>query len=724
MSKLRFLRFCVLIFLFPVGGVMGIDNPSPLASGKMDSLRNVVARPEAGADARINALLQLSWDLKSVEPMQALDYGKKALELAEEKGSQLQVAEALRHIGVVYWQLGSFNMAMDFLQESNLIFKREGDHIGIARTYSNIGLVFWEQGHQEKALENYFQALRILEDKGDRTVLAPVLNNIGLVYQSQKDYELAEDFHLRSLQIKRDLGDDKGIAFSLNNLGVVKQATGDYESALNYFTEALVIRERLMDKREIANTTSNIGYLYFLMGNFNFALANLGRAENLFTAVDDQSGLAQTYHYLGLVYQKKGQASLAISYLELSLDIAEMIGLSRIMSDNYHSLSSLMAIRGDYQKAYQYQERYLSLHDSLFTSESQKRIVEMQMLYDRERKESEIELLRKTNQINTLSLQKQRILKNFLLAGVVLVLISLFLLYNRYLYTTRANRLLERQKEEISQNNRKLVELNKNLVEQKQKVEELNQRLNQTNQRLMESEKHLIETNATKDKFFSIISHDLRNPFASIVSFSRILKRDIQNLGQDELQELAKELDKSVLKINNLLENLLQWSRAQTGKMKFNPEYLAVNDLIRDNVNLFAGNAREKGIVLVDSVDPDLVVFADQNMINTVIRNLLSNALKYSDTGSKIEITAEVKDRKAFLSVRDEGVGMTSEQMSQLWSVNTIHTTYGTRDEKGSGLGLLLCKEFIERQGGSIEVDSEKDKGTRFTFSVPLESQG
>ena len=721
MHILKRLGFFLVILSISIQGLLGIDNPSPLISGKLDSLKQVAGDPGKGSNARINAFLELSWELKSVEPTDALEYGKQALGLSEEFGSQVQVAEALRHIGVVYWQMGSFNMAMDFLQESNIIFQREGDRIGIARTYSNIGLVFWEKGHAEKALENFFQALRMMEDMGDKTVLAPVLNNIGMVYQGQKDYDLAEDFHLRSLEIKRELGDQKGIAFSLNNLGVVKQETGDYESALNYFTEALVIREQLMDKREIANTTSNIGYLYFLMGNLDFALANLERAEELYLSVDDQTGIAQTYHYLGQVYQRKGQTSLAISYLELSLDIAELIGQSRIMSDNYYILSGLMARRGNYQQAYQYQEKYLILHDSLFTSESQKRMVEMQMLYDRERKEDEIEILRKTNQINSLNLQKQRILKNFLLAGVVLILISLFLLYNRYLYITRANRLLEKQKQEISNNNQKLVELNKNLVEQKQKVDDLNLRLNQTNQRLVESEKHLIETNATKDKFFSIISHDLRNPFASIVSFSRILKRDIQNLGQDELRELARELDKSVLKINNLLENLLQWSRTQTGKIKFNPEYLAVNDLIRDNMNLFSGNAREKGVTLVDAVDPDLVVFADQNMTNTVIRNLLSNALKYSDSGNKIEVKAEVKDSMAFLTVKDEGVGMTSEQISQLWSVNTIHTTYGTRDEKGSGLGLLLCKEFIEKQGGTIDVESEKNQGTSFTFSLPLE---
>jgi signal transduction histidine kinase len=714
----------VIFFSLLWGGILfAIDNPSPLAFGRLDSLKKMATQNNIEDTTRINALLELSWNLKSYEPMQALDYGKLALQIAENKNLQVKVADALRHIGVVYWQLGSFNMAMDFLQESNIIFQRIGNQIGIARTFSNIGLVYWEQGHYEKALENYFQALRVMEDMGDQSVVAPVLNNIGLVYQSQKDFRLAEDFHLRSLEIKRELGDEKGIAFSLNNLGVVKQETGDYQTALEYFSEALSIREKLLDKREIANTKNNIGNLYFLMGNPDYALANLKQALDLYFEVNDRSGLAQTYHYLALVSRQIGSLTQAVSYFETSLQIADEIGHLRIVSDNYRNLAGIMALRGDYQKAFNYQGKYQSLQDSIFTRESQQRIVEMQMMYDRERKESEIELLRKTNQINALNLQKQRILKNFLLALAFLVLISLFLLYNRFLFITRSNRLLEKQKEEISQNNQKLMLLNKNLLEQKQKVEELNQKLNQTNQRLLDSEKHLIETNATKDKFFSIISHDLRNPFASIVSFSRILKRDIHNLGAEELQELARELDKSVLKINNLLENLLQWSRTQTGKMKYHPEYLAVNDLVRDNVNLFSGNAREKEILLVDSVDSDLVVFADQNMTNTVIRNLMSNALKYSDAGGKIIIKSQVNNKMAYISIIDDGVGMTPDQMAQLWNVNTIHTTYGTRDEKGSGLGLLLCKEFIEKQGGEIRVKSEKGKGSEFVFSLPLENK-
>ncbi len=719
MPKFRFFYFLCFVNIWSF--TFGIDNPSPLAEGRLDSLKLIANQAELAAEARIDALLQLSWGLKSNNPLQALEYGKRALQLAEIMGYNLKVANALRHIGVIYWQLGNFSMAMDFLQESNIIYGRISNQLGVARTFSNIGLVFYEQGFYARALENYFRALKILEEKDEKDVLSAVLNNIGLLYQDQGDFKLAEEFHQRSLQIKRQLNDQRAISFSLNSLGTLKQQTGQYQEALEYYTSALAIRQKLLDKREIANTQSNIGHLYILMNQPRLALSNLNQALSLFSEVDDQTGIAQTYYYLALANKQAGRLALAQNFFEKSMQISKKIGHPRIFIENLRGMSGLMAERNEFQRAYAYQIQYELLRDSLFNAENLKKISEMQMLYDRDRSDKEIELLRNTNETIALNLQIQQLLRNFLLGGVLLVLILLFLLYNRFLYISRVNSLLESQKREIEENNLQLTTLNRNLLEQKQKVEELNQKLNQANLRLLESEKHLIETNATKDKFFSIISHDLRNPFASIVSFSRILKRDIQNLDKIELRELAKELDKSVLKINNLLDNLLQWSKTQTGKIKFHPEYLAVSDLIRDNFNLFATNARDKEINMVNSADHELVVYADLNMTNTVIRNLISNALKYSDSGGTIEVRSLVVNKMAKITIKDTGLGMTPEQLDMLWNANTVFTTYGTRDEKGSGLGLVLCREFVEKQGGEITVFSEKGKGTEFAFTLPVE---
>ncbi|TVQ15412.1 MAG: hypothetical protein EA361_05775 [Bacteroidetes bacterium] len=695
---------------------------SQSSSGRIDSLMEIVKSVQSPDSLLFEAHFRLAWELKSTRPTQALESGREALRLAEKMGNERRIADALSHIGVIQWQMGNFSMALDYHLEALSIYERIGNDIGIARSNTNIGIIFSDQSHYEKALEYFFRSLGLYEQENHSTGMAAVLNNIGMVYEHQRDYDLAEQYHLRSLELKKTENDEKGMAFSFNNLGLVQQGKNNYEKAMEYFYKSLEIRIQLNDRREIANTSSNLGYLFFLLEDSENSGKYLNQALSYYIDVDDKSGIAKTYNYLGRLYLQEGQLTLARQSFNESLEIAKEIGLNRMVSENYANLAKLMAQLSDYRRAFEYQQNFINSRDSIYNEESRRKIIELQLMYDHEKKESEIQLSRKNEQISLLSTQRDRLLRNFLIAGVVLILISLFLLYNRFLIAKNANVLLENQKDEISKTNQKLLSLNQSLMEQKMKFEELNHQLNISNIKLTESERNLIEINATKDKFFSIISHDLRNPFAAIVSFSRILKRDISNLTAEELKELALELDKSVLKINNLLENLLQWSRTQTGKIRFKPEYIAIHEIVKDNINLFKNNAKEKKIKLVDAVDDNIPVWADKNMTDTVIRNLLSNALKYTDSGGEIVLESKIQDHKVFISVKDNGVGMTEESKAKIFRVDTLHSTYGTMDEKGSGLGLLLCKEFIEKQGGEITFESELGKGSVFTFSLPLEN--
>ncbi len=280
------------------------------------------------------------------------------------------------------------------------------------------------------------------------------------------------------------------------------------------------------------------------------------------------------------------------------------------------------------------------------------------------------------------------VLRKFLILVIFLVFVFVFLLYRKIRYISKINWQLEKQKEEIITANRKLQDLN-----------------------------------AMRDKLFSIIAHDLRNPVASIVSFSRIIKRDIDELDQQELRDLTAELDQSVNKINNLLDNLLQWSLAQSGKLSYRPEYLLLNEIVSENTDLFVSVAREKGVVISNKVDPDLVVWSDRNMTHSIIRNLLSNAIKYIEGGGSVTIDAKRVDGMVHVSVSDTGVGISKESKSRLFRADSVLTTYGTQGEKGSGLGLLLCKEFAERQGGAIWFVSEQGVGSTFFFSIPVEEK-
>ncbi|MDZ7764179.1 MAG: ATP-binding protein [Melioribacteraceae bacterium] len=230
----------------------------------------------------------------------------------------------------------------------------------------------------------------------------------------------------------------------------------------------------------------------------------------------------------------------------------------------------------------------------------------------------------------------------------------------------------------------------------------------------------LKELNTTKDKFFSIIAHDLKNPFITILGFSDILLSDYNELQDEERKYYITEMDKSAKLSHNLLQNLLQWSRAQTGRIDYNPKKIDLAEIINENFQLVNNTAGEKGIRLKHHLDKSLFVFADEDMLNTVLRNLLTNAIKFSNQKSEIEVKAEAFDEDYIeVSVADSGVGMNNEILKNLFTLDTTNSKPGTSGETGTGLGLILCKEFVEKHGGKIRVDSKPEEGSTFSFTLP-----
>lgn len=235
--------------------------------------------------------------------------------------------------------------------------------------------------------------------------------------------------------------------------------------------------------------------------------------------------------------------------------------------------------------------------------------------------------------------------------------------------------------------------------------------------KIAEELKHL---NTTKDKFFSIIAHDLKNPFITILGFSDLLLTDYSDLSDDERKFYLEEMKKSAEVSHNLLQNLLQWSRSQTGRIDFHPSEIPFSNLVKVNLELLETTAARKGITIEYEIQNNLNVFADEDMLNTVIRNLITNAIKFTDRDGKITVRAEEQGKYAEIRVVDTGVGMDDKTLSNLFRLDISHTSFGTNSEAGTGLGLILCKEFIEKQGGKIWVESEIGKGSKFIFYLPL----
>jgi len=229
----------------------------------------------------------------------------------------------------------------------------------------------------------------------------------------------------------------------------------------------------------------------------------------------------------------------------------------------------------------------------------------------------------------------------------------------------------------------------------------------------------LKENVATKDKFFSIIAHDLKEPFNTIIGFSNLLLKTIDQNEPAQIKEMVRHIFNSSMHSFELLNNLLEWSRSQTGRIEFKPDYLRIKEVISSVTGLLQDTADKKKIELSIIDENDLTVWADSKMVETVVRNLVTNALKFTRPGGKIIISCTDNQEDARLSVEDNGVGMGKEQLENLFRIDTHFSTPGTDNERGTGLGLLLCREFIERHGGEIRVESEPGKGSSFSFSLP-----
>lgn len=264
---------------------------------------------------------------------------------------------------------------------------------------------------------------------------------------------------------------------------------------------------------------------------------------------------------------------------------------------------------------------------------------------------------------------------------------------------------LEQQNDAMRHMNQEIIHLQRDVLKEKKELER--------------TLRILKEANATKDKFLSVIAHDLKNPFQILMGFSDILLENYKELNEEQVNEQLTIIHKTVHKTYDLLEDLLTWSRVQLGRIRYQPDHLQLEQLVAESLFVLTAQANKKQIKLMREIPSDLELYADEQMVKMILRNLITNAIKFSHRGGCIFIRAVSRLEGVMLSVHDQGVGISSENQRKLWLLSEQFTTRGTDDEEGSGLGLLLCKEFAERHGGSITVESEMGKGTTFQILFP-----
>ena len=257
--------------------------------------------------------------------------------------------------------------------------------------------------------------------------------------------------------------------------------------------------------------------------------------------------------------------------------------------------------------------------------------------------------------------------------------------------------------------NASIISVTRDITERKEAEQEIKRKNEQ-----------LYSANAEKDKLFSIIAHDLRSPFSSLLGFTQLLDEELPVLTQNEVQIMVRGMRKSTIDLYNLLENLLEWSMMQRDLISFNPERLPLRQEIMDTIGVLKESANKKKIEISDDIPADLEVIADKAMLDSILRNLISNSIKFTNENGQISIMAEsMPDLSVKVSISDTGIGISQAMLKNLFRIDANTSRKGTNNEASSGLGLMICKDFIEKHGGNFWVDSEEGKGSTFSFILP-----
>lgn len=615
-------------------------------------------------------------------PEQSLKVATLALDQAREIADGRDIAQALKHLGLIHLnQLHDYGGAMDFfIQALNIEDSLQLTSQQVL-TYVAIARIFEVVGDFHKSVQFLTQALALNASARAINAEAMLRTNLGKVYASMGRTAEALEQYQKVLQYRQDI-DRTYEADALFHLAHLYTQQGKYAEALDHHKRALALIRASGDRYAEAISLNDIGLLYGLMKNHEKSFANHEVALNIRQSLKDRQGIAESLNNIGAWYLERGDPGEALAHGTLALENGREAQAQQEMFRSYELLSQSYKALGDFRNALTNKERSLALHEFIENEAHERELLETESRYLLGKREMEIERLDALRVDREREIAAQKKVRNILFVLVGLIVVIALLIFYFYLAKRRSNRILEVAKNKVQEQNLRLQELNQ-----------------------------------TKDKFFSIISHDLKGPLNSLTSFSHLLIEHTAHMTPDEIKALALDLDKSLRNLFTLLENLLAWARSQTGSIDFSPEVFDLSEILVSNSQLLESQARNKDISIAVAAPEECRVNLHRDSINTVVRNLLSNAIKFTPQGGKIGARLVVGSGRVTVSISDTGVGMEPSVVQKLFRIDTKHSTKGTANEKGTGLGLILCREFVEKNGGTITVHSRPGEGSVFDIS-------
>ncbi|WP_185958316.1 tetratricopeptide repeat protein [Fodinibius sediminis] len=587
-------------------------------------------------------------------------------------------AEVLTLLGRSYMDMGRYEEAIARQEEASALVDSVRQPRIYGRILLNKGTVHEETGNFGSAFNHYLRSIDIAEATADSVLLATALNNIGVAYNNYGQYEEAEHHLQQAIKMNRQINNRVGLLRSVVNLAISQDQLGNFDRSISLYQRAVKLDEEVRKNTPPFQIYYNMGQLYKKKGELDKAEAYYLQSLEYCKKAGIPQGLIYNYGGLANVAELRGNFSKSENYYKRALNIARKISIAPLERDALESLYDLMKSQGAYEEALNYHEKFVVISDSLQNVSRQQEI---------EKAETKLGL-RRQEEINQLLQEKQEqqqariAVQNWMIGGtvaIIFIISILLLLLSRY-----------------------------------------NAEKKKANAKLESQQRQLRELNQVKDKILAIISHDLRSPMASMKVMLQMLER--KKLSREEVEEVSTSLKMRISQNINMMDNLLAWAREQMSGLEVNTISLKAHDIVEEVIKNFEFQAQGKKISLRNEVPDHIQVQADLNLFSLVVRNLLSNSIKFSHEGDDVVVrTAENTDGSVVFEVADQGIGISEEDREWLFSEGG-KPRLGTNNESGSGLGLQLCREFLEKQDGEIAVESREGEGTTFKFSLPKAS--
>lgn len=646
----------------------------------IDSLENELQRT-LDDSLRVQLVVNLALLYETVDFSKSQEYAGQAIEMAERLNEPWALAIAYRAMGITQILLGDYSTALHYSTQFLKTSAAMGDSAMMASAYNTIGDHYYDLGEYDEAYFYFTQSYRLSQKKPDSVLMAIALHNVGRVFKVMGQYDRAKDHLELSRRISLEAGDELGEPYSLDELGDLLIRKGEYDSALILLKRSLSILRVIQDQILEPRTTGRIANVYYRKGEYAQAMAYYDSAAAIYAETKNKLGVGEIELGRGQIYLQQDKYNEAKNSFEQSLAIARELNARTLEIRCYNNLSRLWEKRGDYKKSLEYFRSFKLLEDSLFSQEMTEKLFRDQMRFETESKDTQIAQLSRLEAVQKNEIKKQEFIRNIFVVLAALCGILLVTIYRSGQRRRRINRLLLDHQEEMERRSEELEKLNQ-----------------------------------VKDKFFSIISHDLRSPINALAGLLDLIDRGA--VKPEDMGTNVRELRIRFNHARTLLNNLLDWTLLQMDKLSLHPVKIDMNKVAQDNIQML-NPVQGKKLEFRNEIPEGTLAFADSNTINLVFRNLITNAIKFTNEGGKISVGAQEDGRLLRISVTDNGVGMKPEVLKMLFDKTLPYSTRGTANEKGTGLGLILCKEFVEKNGGTISVESQEGKGSTFTFTVP-----